>query len=275
MKMNQKLYELANEAEPYEVQELEGHRVEIFLMDSFEGVKEEYVIKNGKFAVWTSLDGVNYRLFLENGYYEKLKDLYQAPINQIWMDFWDNADKISSKFSKTFVYPMMGIAVLLAVLSIFLGDKMGSWGTYGILGILLVMFIGMIFINTQTKKKIVNENVKARDKVAEYLGGKRFDELLDLQKEYMDDFYKNLYPEDNLDDDASEEAVREENKAIDANASDVEEDNEASKATLENEEAKEAVDVEVVEAEVVASDEDSKPSLDDAIDALEDETKNN
>ena len=268
MKMNQKLYELANEAEPYEVQELEGHRVELFLMDSFEGVKEEYVIKNGKFAVWTSLDGVSYRLFLENGYYEELKDLYQAPINQIWMDFWDNADNISNKFSKTFVYPMMGIAVILAVLSIFLGDKMGAWGTYVILGLLLVMFIGMIFINTKTKKKIVNENVKARDRVAEYLGGERFDELLDLQKKYMDDFFNNLYPEDKLDENGN--PIEDDSLLEGASEEETSDGSDASNEAVELEEA----EAEVVEAEVVADD-NTNTSLDDAIDVEADEPKNN
>ena len=268
MKMNQKLFELANEAEPYEVQELEGHRVELFLMDSFEGVKEEYVIKNGKFAVWTSLDGVSYRLFLENGYYEALKELYQAPINQIWMDFWDTADNVSGKFSKQFVYPMIGISVILCVLSLFLGEKMGAWGTYVILGLLLVMFIAMIFVNTRTKKQIINENVKARDKVAEYLGGERFDELLEIQKKYMDDFFENLYPEDKLDEDGNPitDEELEDSKAL---------DNEASDSEVEDAEVVDNVasDSEVQDAEIV----DNVASDSEVQDAkiVEDEPKNN
>ena len=211
--MNQKLYQIAEGQTPYEVQNLNGHNVEVYLMDDFEGVKEEYVVKSGKFAVWTSLDGVNYRLFLENGYYDVVKDLYTPEVNQIWMDFWDKADNVSKRFSKMFVYPMMTVAVVLCIVSIFLGEKMGNAGTWVILGVLIAMFIGMIFVNTKTKKTIVAENAKSRDLVVELLGAEKFDALLDEQKKYMDSFFENLYPEDEedsldeLDDEVDSEAT--------------------------------------------------------------------
>ena len=244
--MNQKLYELAEGQTPFEIQELNGHKVEVYLMDDFEGVKEEYVVKGGKFAVWTSVDGVNYRLFLENGYYDELKELYAPEVNQIWMDFWDKADSISKKFTKTFVYPMMAIAVILCIVSIFLGEKMGNAGTWVILGALILMFICMIFVNTKTKKMIVNENAKSRDLVVNLLGSEKFDALLDKQKTYMDSFFENLYPEDN-EDEGNNEAL------ADANKEEANLDNEESQSEATTKESSdvEAIDAEVVEAEVV------------------------
>ena len=45
MRVNPKLYPVADEVTPYETQTWENRKVEIYLMDSFEGIKEEFVIK--------------------------------------------------------------------------------------------------------------------------------------------------------------------------------------------------------------------------------------
>ena len=194
MKINPKLYVVANEVKPLEVQEFNGRKVEVYLMDDFTGIKEEFVNGKGQFAVWASVDGINYRLFLENGYYEAVKDLYTLPINKIWIEFWDKTDEISSKFSKRFIYPIMGIAVLLCIASLALSSVIGDVGTYIMIGVLVLMFIVMIFVNSNTKKKIMAENVKSRELIIKHFGENKFDELIDTQKEYMDSYFDNLYP---------------------------------------------------------------------------------
>lgn len=238
MRVNPKLYPVADEVTPYETQTWENRKVEIYLMDSFEGIKEEFVIKKGQFAVWSSMDGENYRLFLENGYFERVKELYTEPVNKIWLDFYDTTDGISRKFSNFFIYPLMGVAVIACVLSIFLSQYMPSFVSWIIIGVLAAMFVAMIFVNMKVKKVVLNENTKARQKIIDHFGGNRFDELIEMQKAYMDEYFENLYPEDKEESEENNEAAEIEAPKEEAEAvEEVKEENTSDEAKEESAEA--------------------------------------
>ncbi len=256
MRVNPKLYPVADEVTPYETQTWENRKVEIYLMDSFEGIKEEFVIKKGQFAVWSSMDGENYRLFLENGYFERVKELYTEPVNKIWLDFYDTTDGISRKFSNFFIYPLMGVAVIACVLSIFLSQYMPSFVSWIIIGVLAAMFVAMIFVNMKVKKVVLNENTKARQKIIDHFGGNRFDELIEMQKAYMDEYFENLYPEDKEKSEENNEAAeieapKEETEAVE----EVKEENTSDEAKEESAEAA----VETEEKTTEASEETKEP----------------
>lgn len=253
MRINAKLYPVADEVTPYETQTFDNKKVELFMMSSFEGIKEEFVIKKGQFAVWSSMDGLNYRLFLEDGYYDTVKELYCETVNKIWLDFYDRTDAISGKFSKFFVYPLMAIAIAACVLSIVLQKQIGAIGSWIIIGVLALMFVAMIFVNMKIKKVIVNENAKSRQLIVDHFGGNRFDELIELQKSYMDEYFNKLNPveEENTDSEnaententenveAEEAATTEENKAEETE--DKKEDTITEEETSENLEANEEI----------------------------------
>lgn len=256
MRVNPKLYPVADEVTPYETQTWENRKVEIYLMDSFEGIKEEFVIKKGQFAVWSSMDGENYRLFLENGYFERVKELYTEPVNKIWLDFYDTTDGISRKFSNFFIYPLMGVAVIACVLSIFLSQYMPSFVSWIIIGVLAAMFVAMIFVNMKVKKVVLNENTKARQKIIDHFGGNRFDELIEMQKAYMDEYFENLYPEDKEKSEENNEAAeievpKEETEAVE----EVKEENTSDEAKEESAEAA----VETEEKTTEAAEETKEP----------------
>lgn len=194
MRINPKLYEVASEVEAVETQEFDGRKVELYLMSQVSGVKEEFLMTKGQFAVWTSADGKNYRVFLEDGYYEAVKELYAEPINKIWVDFWDTTDNISKKFSRFFIYPLMLVAVALCVVSIVLNQKLGNVATYIILGVLVAMFIALIFVNMFVRKKIMLESNKSRAQIQEYLGEEKYENLINAQKAYMDEYFDKLNP---------------------------------------------------------------------------------
>ena len=230
MRINPKLYAVAEGKTPVEVQEFDDRKIEVFLMDDLEGVKDEYVLGKGQFAVWSSVDGTNYRLYIENGYYQEVTPLYSQPVNKVWIEFWDVTDGISKKFSRFIIYPLMIIAVVLCVLSLVLQNYMGNWGSWVIIGVLLLLFIIMIVSNSVTKKKIGEENIKSRQKIVEFFGQDEFNALIDKQKAYMDSYFENLYPQE----EATEDSAEEENVEVD-----LEKDEEATLDEVVEEEAEE------------------------------------
>ncbi|MBQ2472503.1 MAG: hypothetical protein II508_07885 [Acholeplasmatales bacterium] len=248
MRINPKLYAVAEGKTPVEVQEFDDRKIEVFLMDDLEGVKDEYVLGKGQFAVWSSVDGTNYRLYIENGYYQEVTPLYSQPVNKVWIEFWDVTDGISKKFSRFIIYPLMIIAVVLCVLSLVLQQYMGNWGSWVIIGVLILLFIIMIVSNSVTKKKIGEENIKSRQKIVEFFGQDEFNALIDKQKAYMDSYFENLYPQE----EATEALAEEENADAKAKDENVEVAEEATEEAAEDEvveEKAEEVKEEAVEAE--------------------------
>ena len=248
MRINPKLYAVAEGKTPVEVQEFDDRKIEVFLMDDLEGVKDEYVLGKGQFAVWSSVDGTNYRLYIENGYYQEVTPLYSQPVNKVWIEFWDVTDGISKKFSRFIIYPLMIIAVVLCVLSLVLQQYMGNWGSWVIIGVLILLFIIMIVSNSVTKKKIGEENIKSRQKIVEFFGQDEFNALIDKQKAYMDSYFENLYPQE----EATEALVEEENTDAKAKDENVEVAEEATEEAAEDEvveEKAEEVKEDAVEAE--------------------------
>lgn len=206
MKINPKLYQVAEGITPVETQSFDDRKVELFYMDDFDGVKEEFIQK-GQFAAWSSEDGVNYRVFIEKGYYEAVGELYTQPINKIWVEFWDTTETITNKLSRKIMMPIMLISVLVCIGSMWLPNL----GQYIAIGVLIVAFIVMLLINSKTKKSIVAENIKSRDLIVQYLGQDKFDKLLDEQKNYMDEYYKNLYPDNDIEDEEVESVADDSN----------------------------------------------------------------
>jgi hypothetical protein len=228
MKVNVKLYNVVTEQQPLEVQNIDGRVVEIYRMDDFEKVKNEF-IRQGRFAVWSSVDGSNYRIFIESGYYEEFKELYSESINRIWVEFWDACEKISRTSTFKITIPVTGVALAACLLSSILlkGKEIGS---YLSIGSVIVAFIVMMVSNSTAKRKIQQENVKSVDLIKKHLGEKRFEQLIEARKDYTDRYFAALYPEDEIEEEVSEEVE-----------------------TIETPEAEvvETVEAETVEAEVV------------------------
>ncbi len=194
MRINPKLFTIAEATDAIEVQEFDGRKVEIFHMDDYPKVKEEFINK-GKFAVWSSVDGVNYRVFIEKGYHQELSALYTKAVNKIWVDFWDTCEVVSRKTSYRIILPVTIVAVAACIGLSFIPNQQASF--FAMLGIVVVAFVVMLFFNRLTKKRIYDANVKSVEEIKKCVGGsKNFDALIEAQKNYMDAYYDALYPSD-------------------------------------------------------------------------------
>ncbi len=192
MRINPKLFTIAETTDAIEVQEFDGRKIEIFHMDDYPKVKEEFINK-GKFAVWSSVDGVNYRVFIEKGYHQELSALYTKAVNKIWVDFWDTCEVVSRKTSYRIILPVTIVAVAACIGLSFIPNQQASF--FAMLGIVVVAFVVMLFFNRLTKKRIYDANVKSVEEIKKCVGGsKNFDALIEAQKNYMDAYYDALYP---------------------------------------------------------------------------------
>lgn len=258
MKINERVFERLN-GEAFEVQTLEigqtkkgeekqTRKVELFFLDDYPDVLDEFT-RQGKFAIWSSVDGVNYKLAIEKGYYETLKDLYGVKVNTIWTDFWDECSTISSNFTKRVVIPGT-ILVILALIIFYVTLKNVNPTVNNVLSIavgVIYLFVILVFRRI-TSKNISDANRDALDKIKSYLGEKRFEELLDAQRKYIDDYTQRMIEEaDRMDAEFEAQHALENSEEV----SDIE----TAVVETTKDEAKEEADEAVVDAAIVDEEE--------------------
>ena len=193
MKINGQVY-AALEGTPYEVQQCGDHKIEIYVLDDYEDLFAEFVYK-GKFAVWSSVDGVNYKLAVEKGYLAELKELYSDKVNNVWVTFWDDCDKVSKKFSRL-MWLILG--VFLAIFAVFawvLKDKNQDVSMWGSIGTAAVAFFLIIFLKKITTAKIEEANAKSLNTLKEHFGEEKFNKLLEQKREYIDAYFEKMRQE--------------------------------------------------------------------------------
>lgn len=249
MKLNERVFEVLN-GEPVEVQNLDGHEVKIYILDDYPDVLNEFVNK-GKFAVWSCVDGTNYKLAIEKGYYDELRELYSDKVNDTWLKFWDECEKISSTFSKKIVLPATAVIIVIFVVLMALSNKMpGKLGTYLTLGLAIFYVLVILILRKLTTNKINIANQNALAVIKKNLGEAHFNDLLERQRNYIDAYYDTLSVKEEAEASANEENVNE--------LKETEETTEAEKEESNNNEEAEVEEKEVVETTEEASNETSK-----------------
>lgn len=249
MKLNERVFEVLS-GEPVEVQNLDGHEVKIYILDDYPDVLNEFVNK-GKFAVWSCVDGTNYKLAIEKGYYDELRELYSDKVNDTWLKFWDECEKISSTFSKKIVLPATAVIIVIFVVLMAISNKMpGKLGTYLTLGLAIVYVLVILILRKLTTNKINIANQNALAVIKKNLGEAHFNDLLERQRNYIDAYYDTLSAKEEAEASANEENVNELKETEKTTEAEVEKSNDNEEAEVEEKE--------VVEATEEASDEASK-----------------
>lgn len=148
--------------------------------------------QRGRFSVWTS-DGVNYRLFVEKGYYEAVPNLYKNEVNDIWLDFTNSIYGAQRKMSRK--YMMVSMIVLLVVLgaSMLLQTLWAEQANNIFLAAMVVLFIGLFVSSNGQQKRlrslVQEENKKATELIKNELGEAAFQEILDNQEKYYQKYF--------------------------------------------------------------------------------------
>ncbi len=262
MRLNAKIFSIADGIEAVEKQEFDNRLVEVYYINDFPALFNQYLPK-GRFAVWASIDGFNYRLFVEKGYYEKLGELYSDRVNKIWLDFWDKCDDVTKKYNYRIMLPTAIVCIVCFFLVTLI--PLGSAQIWVQLGLLAVFIVVMMLLNKKVKEKINQINSDSVDEIKAMVGGaSRFEELLKLQNDYIDAFIEKqakLAEEEAEKEEAAEKALEENKEASSEEASNEEATEEAIVTEVKAAAEEDATEVTEVEAEVVDltdSEEESK-----------------
>lgn len=171
--------------EPVETQDLGERSVEVHSMN-----QTPYLAKyasKGQFAVWTS-DGKEYKLLIEDGYYEVMKELYDKKINKVWISFYEEADKVRSGLMYKIVLPMIALAMLVAVLFSTI-PALQQFQSVALIAILAVILVANILQTNLMKRKIEQARANSISEIKRIRGKERFEEILEAQAKYYDTYF--------------------------------------------------------------------------------------
>ena len=116
MKLCTRVYDGLEGKEPFEVQDIrEGVKIELYYMNDFPAYLEEYTRK-GNFAIFSTRDGLTYRLLIEKGYYDVMHELYDVETNTIWEQFWVDVNKCRTNYLFKILVPVLVVYLALSYL---------------------------------------------------------------------------------------------------------------------------------------------------------------
>ena len=171
---------------PKETHQLEGKTVEIHSMNDTKFLSR--FAGKGQFAVWTS-DSKSYKLLIEDGYYQVMKDLYSKRVNQVWITFYEKADKVRFGLMYKMVFPMIAVSMVLAILFSTL-EALRDYQNFALIGILGVVLVTNMLQTTIMRKKVEEARTTAVKDIQMIIGENKFNDLLDKQGKYYEDYFK-------------------------------------------------------------------------------------
>ena len=197
MKINAKAYRSFNNAEPVEIQELDGKTVEIYFMNESPYLSQ--YVPRGRFYFWTS-DGKNYRLIVERGFYQRVSYFFAEDVNTIWVNFLEDLSKTYGKNNRIYFAIAFGVLALALGLAVWLLPDNYIFGVF--IGLMVLSLVANAFYSRKITKIVEEKNLKAQEDIRALLTDEGFEKLLDEQQQYMKDYFKTFddEPETNEED---------------------------------------------------------------------------
>ncbi|VEU82989.1 hypothetical protein [Acholeplasma hippikon] len=196
------------QGQPFRVEDYKGAKLEMYYLDD----RSDYgkFAQRGRFSVWTS-NGVDYRLFVDKGYYNAVEDLYKNEVNTIWLDFTNSIYGEHKKMSKFFMLIQLGLFVVAFAALMFLPMAFPAAGDIIFLVVMVLMFVGIMTSSQIQQKKlkalVAKENEKASTLIKQELGEEHFKEILAKQEKYYESYFKP-----SVDEEVTEEIETENNE---------------------------------------------------------------
>ena len=202
MKYNDKLF-YQSTTDAFETQEIgEDTKIELHYMNDEPFFME--LVNKSNFSAWSTVDGKNYKLFIEKGIYEETSGFYTKDVNEIWIEFWNKIDKMRKRYLFFVMLPMLALLfIAIILLSIFIPNNI-----VGYLIVFGVALVGSLFASSFLSRKMQLENIKGASRVRDHIGLEEFKVLVDKQEKYIEKFYEDLQKKYEEEDRLAEEAEK-------------------------------------------------------------------
>lgn len=183
MKMNLKMFK--NLKNPVDVQEVDGHVVEIHYMND-----TEYLAKyagQGYFFVWAS-DGNSYKLLVEKGYYEKLDELFLPEVNKMQIKLYEDLAKSRKNVFLGLFLPVVFLVIAAIAVTYFV-EVFNEYQMHVLIGGLVLLLVVNIFQSSFIRKRVDKLRNEYFNNLEQYLGEERLQELVVKQREYHAEYF--------------------------------------------------------------------------------------
>ena len=202
MKLNPKIYrQLTNE--PFMTQDIDGKNVEFHYMNDTPFLFQ--FASRGRFAIWTS-DGTNYKVLVEQKYYDALEAFYQPEVNKIWLNFLESVGGISKKINMWFIIPTLVLYIIIAAFATFVFK---NYTLQILLGMIVLVVVSNMFQSKLVNQKVREENLRAQDLIREHMGNEKFELLIKAQEDHYQEYFK--FNDQQQQEDLNNQTVIEEN----------------------------------------------------------------
>lgn len=196
MKMFVKEYNQTT-SEPFRVEKYKDTKLEMHYFNDHPSYQK--YVQSGRFSIWTS-NGVDYRLLIEKGYYEKVTALYDNEINDIWLDYTNVVYESQRKMSRKYMYISLAALVAITGVSLLIQTFVEKAGDNVFLISMILLFV-VLFGSSHFQQKALKELVRVENEktslaIRDAMGKEKFNEILKGQEEYYQEFF-NVPAEDN------------------------------------------------------------------------------